>query len=883
MIKLTDISCTFRQLLSKKSTLKFALILAPVALFSSCIDENLPDCDVPQNGEFPSEYMMRFTIQLPTLGNSTRAVNDVEAYENYIDPSKLNILIFTQEHPSDVIPGKTHDPKQDEDSDTDLDVDDSETSSEDDPYYLYKRFTPSDKEVSLIPVAYETNDNYEKSWYVNISVTNMSDGSGEEFAKKLRTHRFRVAVLANADNSKIKIEEKDDINVLHHQTAGTEDQYSKSSDAKNTYKFLWNLSEDRTKYGVLGNYTNWVQTRSKTGVSFEDENEAREWIRKNWNPDGSTKIYDTNNPEHYDNTDPYCYSELWNLWNFGGNIADNANPYSFVRSDFDDIARDWETRNGSVLRSWITTAGDGNVLPDLKEEAFTSPTETNPLTFKKNDNATAIYKDENGKKLYGVTLPVIEPTGTNGRLDFSKNPGYFKFRAHATGYIFLKVRHPGNPSTSDIKLRVQTGNSNDMKDFSIKYYTDNTKQEINGIQTISAKISITSNEQDVYIYNYIDKKGTTSGNGRNTPVEIYEIEFVEDKYLYDTNREGIAPSKEQPIPMFGVQTYGAIGNLWPKGTTFDLNNYNIISSDYPEEFFGNEDYQSYFHPLPLLRSVAKVVVRIPKALHPHHVYLRCVNRYGRWEPADIQKDTHKIWADGNPDIPGHPQDCEFFDIMKQPVFYNPDQTTVTNDEGEPIEQPSQLQNYQRKLAWYYGTWADASGQVGGITPVESASKREGFDYPHIMNPLITRSDFVEFLYAGEDNIYDKYVLYVGEKFVDDPDSADLGKDMETSIPKVCHVEFRTNDDPHSNLDDENCYRIYFAPGGFAGTDYPTLEDNDHRWEKSYEQKVDILQKHYPIIRNHAYEFTVSDVSQKVVIVKLEVLPWKRVDDITVSW
>ena len=55
------------------------------------------------------------------------------------------------------------------------------------------------------------------------------------------------------------------------------------------------------------------------------------------------------------------------------------------------------------------------------------------------------------------------------------------------------------------------------------------------------------------------------------------------------------------------------------------------------------------------------------------------------------------------------------------------------------------------------------------------------------------------------------------------------------------------------------------------------------WENTYENDPEILRNHWPIIRNHTYSFTVLDTDKRMVMVKLEVLPWREIIDNSYSW
>lgn len=834
------------------------IFLSSVFFFgaTACTDDELDAGGNSQNsGQATEGIYFQFKISVPVLGNSTRAgSDDVEKYENYIDPDKLSIMFFLKD-----------------DQDTDR---------------LYKIFPPKDPVISLIPVAYSSSESfYKEDWYVKISITDMEDG--DEFASILRKNDFKIAVMANQEltdelnqatgktftmngaeatidgtgtnipGSLRNFKLGDELNMIHRQS-GANDPYVKaelkegnlvpSSSLKEVYGFLY---QDRpsNSHGYLGQYTDWVKSRDA-----DIKSDAAGFIRGRIDPKNPSTWY-------------LDYKNLWSLWNFGGNVSNSACPYT------NTFGVSWEIVNGARLREILGEENGaplgnfstGEMITDDSGDIIYSPEEIYLQYTDFNEEeaiATAIISQTaDGKTLYGISLPKDQHSaGINDGSYYRYNPvngGCLSFTATATGH--LKIRGAGNGT-----LIAQIGKKNSYVKF-----------DFNGddIQEPEAqKISITNNAQTIYLY--VDGNNKAS----DAHVDIYEIEFIEDNYLYETDREGIAPNKFKPIPMYGAQSYGKLEGLWLEGTSFDLNDYNSVSNDF--ELPSNPEH-TYFHPISMLRSVAKVIVRIPTSLKAKHVYLRSANRYARWEPNDVVSNTADFWEDDmeNEDFQKyHSTDCEFFNLIDQPPFYNP----VSRDNR------IQLDSYKKKLAWYYGGWA-TNGSIGGIPVSTNDTKNDhnDFSYPQIMNPLISRSDFVEFLDAGTEDIYDKYVLYVGEKFADDPNSLTDSKGIENSIPKICHVEFRVEGPDSFYLDDDNCYRIYFTENGFYSNNgantIPDLSDDDHNWEKSYEQKPDNIQHHWPIVRNHAYQFTVQDINSQLVIVSLEVLPWRKVNDINIAW
>lgn len=311
---------------------------------------------------------------------------------------------------------------------------------------------------------------------------------------------------------------------------------------------------------------------------------------------------------------------------------------------------------------------------------------------------------------------------------------------------------------------------------------------------------------------------------------------------------GVAPTAEQPIPMYGIQKFGALKNVWKEGTVFDLSNFDRMTPS------------SYkYSDICLLRSVAKVELLIPASMGPQAVFLRNANRSARCEPVDVTANTKDIWVDQTAaNESKHDINCEWSKLVNtpRPPFYDP--------EGD-------LDSYQNALAWYYDRWSH-------VTPPDT-------EYPHILNPMIDRSDFTRFLETeSQETQYKRYVLYVPEKFVDDPETAG----DPTSDPKVCHIEFRVSGDPVDDLDDDNCYRIYFVKDGMTEVvkDIDFTYDEESRivknWENVYEKNPDNLKEHWPIMRNHWYKFVVADANSMYLNVEVQILAWKK-QEFTVSW
>ena len=840
---------------------------------SACTDKDLDiggEID-PDNPTLEETYALSFTINLQTLdtrdipAGALAGYKTFEEFENYIDLSKLHIMFFYADKNEDGTKTKDYDK-------------------------LIRQFSAS--ELAIFPVR-DADERYSKNWYVRVPISKIE--GGEEFAETLRTHDFKIAIMANGkipeilENSKSvkkfyfgSTYKPNDINWLHHQTQSADDIYSKKSESSETYEFLykeWKKDDNR----VMGYYDNWVESNN----SEITEEGAADWIRTHWNPDLNQNKLD----EDYQYGD---YTDLWFLWNFGGadniktdyssadNNGENADASSSNAKKYPNWAGEWEKRNGKNLRQWIGTE-NGKVLSSLEVNSDGNLSDRNYLqfyNFDSNDSrgqAKAIYEETSagsGKYNYGVKLPRLQGKTNSKYPKVGKDDtkGMFAFTARATGHLYITARNGGNKNgvSDKAKLVAQVGYTSTKAEFDF---------EGSNIQTLNEKIPITGDEQMVYIYN-----GSTNSNDNPNIVDIFQIEFVQDEYLYGTDRKAKELSQQNPIPMYGIQAFEKL-EKWKPGTLFDLTNFNNISDNY-------DDYNHY--DVPLIRSVAKVVLKLPKSLNAHHVFMRSANRMARWEPADVSSNTRDIWTDDHDLHQSHPEEeCEWYDIREsQESFYEGTSTKSSTD---------QLEAYQQKLGWFYSTWSDdyedekthKTVKFDKIEiPYKNFSPTRGRGYPHIMNPLISRSDFAEMIYMGEEDIYDKYIMYLGEKFVDDPNEIGKKGEVLNSRPKVCHIEFRTGDDPHYNLDDNKCYRIYFIENGFnSEMTYPrfgkTTNENDEEinddWETTYENQPNNLKKHWPIMRNHVYNFTVDDVSNQMVIVKLEVLPWRVVDNTNNSY
>lgn len=711
------------------------------------------------------------------------------------------------------------------------------------------------------------------------------------------------------------------INDLHHVYNdlyyGNETLTSDGTSRKGTYeRFMAHVTTGDEPGYYMGEPTDWVKMRdvdkgwkysydlSTEVPSFDSKVTANQWIRANctpevklnhdkeiyrhyqhmwflWNFDASYK-YGKWLSEHADATKEEkkaeakdCYGKNWD-WN-DGSPASVTNPWGV----------EWYDRNGKILYEWMKNSIEKNAA--IGSKTIDIGESNNDVFFKyiSKGDAPAYGKEVNGN--YGVQLPNIGSTRVN-----SSSTGVINFRARTSGTLRVKWSSlDGTPSS----LAVQRGDREDANSAQRIHtgYSNTTPTDwINPADNLHYEdIPVEGNSQPMYIY-------CTQGKA-----VVYSIEFIRGRYLYDTDREGVMPGIDQAIPMYGVQDYVAIGD-WQRGTTFNLPG-----------------------TVKLLRALARVEVYIPVSFgEPRHVYMRNLNRAARCEPMDVHTRTDLVWnnlvverdADNNLTF-NHSHNneyCEWFRIQQYGPSYNPSRSSneYTNwlswfygswkfnqNDYEPIHWKSS--DGSAKYVWNYdrGYYIPAGGSLGGWNESAFGYSSE-LQPPHIFNPYIYRSSFCRFISAGIDGgNYYKYILYLPEKYIDDPSV--VGK--SDSTPYVPHIEYRftpktvaysdlgsedlpspTDDDPYSNteynLDDNDCYRIYFTNYGYDSNggasltevnDYLKNNRNLRELYDDYEKNAEYLKYHWPIMRNHVYKFYVGGDGPQNPEIHVEVSDWSH--------
>lgn len=629
---------------------------------------------------------------------------------------------------------------------------------------------------------------------------------------KIKQDNFKIAVLANWPKDKrVEFQEGEKLQKLSHYY----------------YDDVYGIASNDDAYGHLpdnrnmGAFTEWVKS------NYSNQNAAEVAIRTDMEERTDPRMI-TRKLGRYDHT----YEHIWRVWHFG-DFGDEINELS-TNSQIIELWKKQFTKDQekfseiTTITSGFTGYGGYNDKEDYNGLTFENPTQ--------NDNS---YSPEGFTVGMGLTNAENEAKTqyiTNNRI---------KFSALAAGTLRVWAKKATTSEKCILGIQVKDNNA-----------TNNTTN-----RKVKAQLT---DEFQVYIIDKVDVTGAGS-SVENAPLTIPEvisiyavdgsmiikqIEYIETKHLSDSDREGYLPGENngQLIPMYGVQEFEAIGNHLAEGEIFNL-------STAPTE--GDDGYTR--KKIHLLRSVAKVELLIPVGFPKlSHAYMRCVNRHGRCEPIDVLTPTDILWKGGttyrSKTYQGIDQEIE--NIKTYGPFYKKDDQDKSH--------------YRGKLSWFYTTWAEDwtdKWNWNGKNPEVPTTP----DYPHIFNTRINRSDYMHFRFIETKNGYDRYVLYVPEKNIDDP--GDIGNLSKT--PKIPHIELRFEGfNNEENLDDNDCYRIYFTDKN--NTDIVSKGYVYDDQEKKY-LNDNIL---YPIVRNHIYRFTVTSVSGFELTslnVNVDVVPYDEIE------
>ena len=364
----------------------------------------------------------------------------------------------------------------------------------------------------------------------------------------------------------------------------------------------------------------------------------------------------------------------------------------------------------------------------------------------------------------------------------------------------------------------------------------------------------------------------------------------------NTRRYARKADKNYPIPMYGVQNFGKITN-WIIGVPFNLSAYTN----------GNNGEQAgyNFKSIALLRSVVKLELVLPKKythnssgqnisngndLNISYAALCYSNIFARCEPMDVWTPTDELWTQGHHDGEGNTiDDCEWFKLKSHGRLVKNDNNKVAV--GDLLGGDEDMQNmyaYRRRLAWFYGAWAEKGWPFPGVTENNNGTGQSGLEYvknlldqdddtpPRIFNPCIQRNLRV---IVDKDNIYDynddyyHYVVYTGERNQIDPNHLYRIDRTDALAPTICYwlliidgyvyafpiTQYENN----PQVKDLNSY-ANLKPG----QDMPNSSEVSNHSSMAgyatnmvdYSGSVDNLP--WPLLRNHHYTITVGGVATR---------------------
>lgn len=814
--------------------IKYLFIFLLILMAQGCIDDDL--LPPGENGEITPDtpYTLTFTVGVPSMGNdgetSTRAIyyGNPLYYEDWIDTQNgLRVLFFITKRAKT---GESYVPGNYDDSDHFVSVDPTNPLKD---YFLFESTTrwitqlPYDEDNTLryrltVPI-YQIGDEeseYREHW--------------ETIRKYLRDYDFKVAILANhpeqkmdwsVKNSVLSAGNIDDlsketkiktINDLHHSVADNTYAENTSGNRKDAYMMLVDNKNKVDGIGTMGPYIGCVINRSKLygdalGGVFSTKETAKVWIRDFWIPN---LIYNEDSDPDIEYVTLYHnYRHIWSYWNFGGAAPDNGLPYS-NKSRLNPHMNDWEVRNGRLLRTWLLEAVDNGGV--FKSDLSTQSSDKGkydgsmPLIFHPSGATAVITEGSNGKRFYGVKLPVIsQPSAVTDK-------DCFVFDVKGAGTA--TVRYIGS-SNKDISIKLGNTNSNPTA----------TKFTVNGVSVYEAYVDLDQVNEPLKGYVYTTKGCT-----------VLDVEYTQDRYVYLTDREGILPSSDHPIPMYGVQKFDRLEGFWDEGASFDVTAGG--------QSVDGKVYNS--KTISLLRAVAKVELLIPKSIGvPKHVYLHSLNATARCEPMDVSTPTDELWKE-------HEKGCEW---------------TLVQSHGTFIEGGKYSTDlYKQRLAWYYGNWLEWGWDFNGYNQWKPDYSNDG-PFPRIFNPYISRADCAAFIDISDyyNDHYYHYIFYMGENTID-ASSAYNGNGGSAMIP---HIEIRFDDryaatskvktNSDLNLMDGDNYHIYFTEKGIASGARDANGASkiaNGKYESQYETNSTYLKEHWPIMRNHVYKFTIQDAT-----------------------
>lgn len=659
--------------------------------------------------------------------------------------------------------------------------------------------------------------------------------------------------------------------------------------------------------GQMGIFKSWV------GYTYKSQAQASQFIRNGMDIDGDeiegdihfTYSYkDNGNPADFTYTDysyvrtvdsenVYHLDNIWRLWNFSaGENCPYHNQNSAKVNDY------WSHRNNNVLiyglkqQSWPNSFN----IKDSKGETL----------IQSNNSRSRYVAVQNGNDESGylqlpnsVSTADVQKIITDGAKTASTQVTNFEnsalmFKAYSEGTLRIRAKGnsnsriavitkiPGSPNSEKVQYVTMRGSDGISQTSDNPFFDPLDRGEPFKVREEygqGAEFFIQPNSNQ-YLEVYV---AAVDGE-----VDLYEVEYMRARHLYDNARNAIMPSNLHPIPMYGIQNFDPIGPYLLPNQTFNMSDHN----DNPHLFdlINSNTLPKYnYRNIYMLRSVAKVELRFNKNvftnIEPEHVFMRVMNRTARCEPADVINPTDWVWYgqyglnsfNGATTVIDPEADPSSFvgalQEFKNIINYGPLHRRTLNSGEEEVA------GYRRLTSWFYGIWGannpalpedtrakyywnkpwDWNGQVSSVP--------HDLPYPRIFNTRIDRSDFCRFHKVPDKDGYIRFIMYVPEKNIDDTDS----RGHLNNSPKVQHIEIRfKNLNKSQNMDDNDCYRIYFTDyydNGKKMNDTWNRNQYDEAERRDDNMLLNMLQ---PVLRNCHYVFTINSINAEKVGVNFQI-------------
>ena len=328
-------------------------------------------------------------------------------------------------------------------------------------------------------------------------------------------------------------------------------------------------------------------------------------------------------------------------------------------------------------------------------------------------------------------------------------------------------------------------------------------------------------------------------------------------------RRTVHPSKQHPIPMYGMQNFTQIDEEdWKPGTTLNLSRKKTNLNGTKVEDL----------PISLLRSCVKLELVVNRNVD--WAILQYSNICSRTEPMNIWTPTNEIWGAAHSSVGTK---CETDAILD----YGPI-TKSTDPEGTQTSPTL----YWQRLSWFYGAWKEK--------PLKEGEKRWdfGFDtgfagpgrygYPNVYNSMIQRNSNV-LVYHKDDNnenikLYENenengknyhLIAYTGERNINDVNTLDniRGSGSVGSNPVVFWVVKFKNDNnlrliPITDYQNTNnpARLLVTVPNNESETINKIIQTSGTNTMSDLANKIWSGTKNayvLPLIRNHVYRLYMS--------------------------